>query len=339
MKKISVYDAVGMTLCHDITKIVPGKEKIRAFKRGHIIRSEDIPLLQDLGKEHIYVWDEVENLVHEDEAALRLASAAAGEGVSFGSPNQGKVNLKAEYDGLLQIDAFRLANINTIEGIIMATLHDGQIVRKATLIAGTRIIPMAIDGDVLAEAEQICSMGAPLISVKPFHPLQVGIVTTGNEVYSGRIKDGFCTVIQEKILHYDAHILRQVIVPDSSETITREIVQLAEEGAELIFVTGGMSVDPDDVTPTAIRRTGAEVAFYGVPVLPGSMLMLAYLDHVAICGLPGCVMFNGVTSLDLILPYLFAKQKVTRSKVVGLGLGGLCQECGICHYPNCGFGK
>lgn len=339
MKKILVHDAVGKTLCHDITKIVPGKEKIRAFKRGHIIRLEDIPLLQDLGKEHVYVWDEVGNFIHEDEAALRLALAASGKGVSFGSPNQGKVNLKAEYSGLLEIDTSRLASINAIEGIILATLHDGQIVQKDNIIAGTRIIPLAIEGDILAKAEQICNMDSPLINVRPFQPLRIGIVTTGNEVYNGRIKDGFCSVLQEKVAPYNAHILKQVIVPDCSETITKEIKQLTEEGAELIFVTGGMSVDPDDVTPTAIKQTGAQVAFYGVPVLPGSMLMLAYLEDIPICGTPGCVMFNGITSLDLILPYLFAKQRVTRSKIISLGNGGLCQECQICHYPNCGFGK
>lgn len=339
MKKVSIHQAVGMTLSHDITKIVPSKEKIRAFKRGHIITSADIPLLQDLGKENIYVWEQDENFIHEDEAALRLATAISGKGISWGNPNQGKVSLKAEHEGLLEIDVKGMDEINNIEGIILASLRRGQVVDKDTIIAGTRIIPLAIEKDILKNAEQICCDYQPIISVIPFLPLRVGIVTTGNEVYHGRIKDGFCSVLQQKIIPYHADLINQVIVPDSPEVISAQIQQLIKEGAQLIFVTGGMSVDPDDVTPTGIKQTGAQVAFYGVPVLPGSMLMLAYLDDVPICGIPGCVMFNGITSLDLILPYLFTGQKISRSQIVKLGNGGLCQECSTCYYPNCSFGK
>lgn len=339
MKKIPVNEAVGLALCHDITRIVPGKEKVRAFKKGHIVRAEDLTLLRDLGKEHLYIWEETENLVHEDEAALRLAEAASGPGIVFGEPNQGKVSLKATCSGLLEIDSLRLAQINNIEGIVLATLHGGQAVSAGTTVAGTRVIPIAIEKDKLETAEQICHTGSPLISVKPFVPLRVGVVTTGNEVYSGRIKDGFCEVLRQKLAAYPGEFMGQVLVPDDAPLITAHIRKFIDDGAELVFVTGGMSVDPDDVTPTGIKQTGAEVVFYGAPVLPGSMLMLAYLNNIPICGVPGCVMFNRVTSLDLILPYIFAGQRVNRSQVVSLGYGGLCQECLVCHYPNCAFGK
>ncbi|MGE5404016.1 MAG: molybdopterin-binding protein [Candidatus Saccharibacteria bacterium] len=328
-----------MALCHDITKIVPGQEKVRAFKRGHVVSQSDIPLLEDLGKEHIYVWEDSENLVHEDEAALRLAKAACGEGLIWSEPNQGKVGIKAAYSGLLEIKKEGLHKINEIEGIVLASLHSGRVVLEGTAVAGTRVIPLAIGRDLLESAERQCSDSAPLISVKPFYPLKIGIVTTGNEVYQGRIKDGFYSVLEQKIAPYQGALIRQVLVPDDPQVITSEIIKLKKDGAELVFVTGGMSVDPDDVTPTGIRQTGAEVVFYGVPVLPGSMLMLAYLDDVPICGIPGCVMFNGVTSMDLILPYLFSRQRVSRSQVVALGHGGLCQECGVCNYPQCSFGK
>lgn len=339
MKKISIHEAIGMTLCHDITKIVPGKEKVRAFQRGHIICPADIPLLQDLGKEHIYVWEESENMVHEDDAALRLAQLASGSGIIWNTPNQGKVSLMAEHSGLLEVNASKMEKINAIEGIVLASLHSGRVVSEGTLVAGTRIIPLAIERNLLEKAEKACCTGESLISIKPFLPLRIGIVTTGNEVYHGRIQDGFCSVLQQKVAPYNAELLRQVIVPDDSEAIAREILKLINDGAQLVFVTGGMSIDPDDVSPTGIKKTGAEVAFYGVPVLPGSMLMLAYLDGIPICGIPGCVMFNGVTSLDLILPYLFAGQRVSRSQIVSLGHGGLCQECQICQYPNCSFCK
>jgi len=339
MKKISLHDSVGLALCHDITRIVPGKEKVRAFQRGHIVRTQDLPTLRDLGKEHLYIWEEAENLIHEDEAALRLAEAASGPGIIFGEPNQGKVSLKVAYSGLLEIDTLRLAQINNIEGMVLATVHGSQAVAAGTMAAGTRVIPIAIEKDKLEAAEQICCSGSPLIRVKPFLPLRVGIVTTGNEVYSGRIKDGFCSVLGQKVASYQGDLLSQVLVPDDPSAIATEIKRFVSEGAELVFVTGGMSVDPDDVTPTGIKQTGAEVVFYGVPVLPGSMLMLAYLDNIPICGVPGCVMFNNTTSLDLILPYIFAGQRVSRAQIVSLGYGGLCQECPACHYPNCAFGK
>lgn len=339
MKKISLHDSIGLALCHDITRIVPGKEKVRAFQKGHVIRAEDVPKLHDLGKEHIYIWEDSDSLIHEDEAALRLAKAASGPGITFGEPNQGKVSLKVAYSGLLEIDALRLAQINSIEGIVLASVHGSQAVAAGTVAAGTRVIPIAIEKEKLEAAEQICCSSSPLISVKPFIPLRVGIVTTGNEVYSGRIKDGFGPVLQQKLASYPAEFIEQVLVPDDASRIATQIIEFIDNGAELVLVTGGMSVDPDDVTPTGIKQTGAEVVFYGVPVLPGSMLMLAYLGNVPICGVPGCVMFNRTTSLDLILPYIFSGQRVNPSQIVSLGYGGLCQECPVCHYPNCAFGK
>lgn len=339
MRKISVHDCVGLALCHDITKIIPGKEKGRAFKRGHIVRAEDIPFLQDLGKEHVYVWEESENLVHEDEAAVRLAQAIRGSGLSCSAPNQGKVSFKTAHSGIFEVDASRMEQVNDIDGMVLASIHSGQVVSAGTIVAGTRVIPIAIDKYKLESAEEICTNGGPLIRVKPFQHLRVGIVTTGNEVYKGRIKDGFCSVLEQKMAAYQAELIKQVLVPDDPSIIAQEILGLIKNGAELVFVTGGMSVDPDDTTPTGIKQTGAEVVFYGAPVLPGSMLMLAYLDNIPICGVPGCVMFNSTTSLDLILPYIFTGQRVSRSQIIRLGHGGFCQECPICHFPNCAFGK
>lgn len=339
MRKIPIAEAVGLTLCHDITQIIPGQVKKRAFKRGHVISADDIPVLLSLGKEHIFCWEDYEGLIHEDEAALTLAKAAAGEGLKWADPNQGKVNIVAGIDGLLKVRVDALDQINDIDGIILASLHNNRVIKRGTVVAGTRIIPLAIESEKLDRAQEVCAGYGPLISIKPFRPLRVGIVTTGNEVYKGRIKDGFCSVINQKISDFGASLLRQVIVPDDPDVISGEIARLIADGAELIFVTGGMSVDPDDVTPAGIRRSGAREVFYGAPVLPGSMLMLAYHGEIPVCGIPGCVMFNRITSLDLILPHLFAGERLNRSWAVRLGHGGLCQECPECHYPDCAFGK
>jgi len=329
-----------MTLCHDMTGIIPGQHKGREFRRGDVITPEDIPRLKQLGKEHVYVWESTPVQVHEEEAALRLAESAAGPGLAWSEPNQGKVNLISEYDGLLKIKTDRLHMVNRLENLAFATLYNNQMVKKGQIVAGAKIIPLMIDGDKLDEAVQIC--GGPseyLLSVKPFQSLWTGVVTTGNEVYSGRVQDGFGSLLQKKIAPFGGRMIRQVIVPDNSEVITEEIHKLLNEGAELILVTGGMSVDPDDVTPLAIKATGADLVFYGAPVLPGSMFMLAYKEHVPVCGIPAGALYNKITILDIILPRIFAGERIEREEIILLGHGGLCQECSVCHYPNCTFGK
>ncbi len=342
MRKVAVEQAAGMVLGHDITRIIPGQEKGRAFKRGQIIQASDIEALKNLGKEHIFIWEEDDeaNLVHEDEAAQRLAKAACGVGINFGQPNQGKVELTAAYDGLLKIDLDRQNQLNDLEDVILASLHNNRAVKKEQILAGTRITPLAIPKAKMLEAEAICQAGSePLIQVKPYQPRWVALVTTGSEVFSGRIKDGSKDLMKSKIAPFGGRFLGQSIVPDQTETIMEEIRRYLLEGAEMIFVTGGMSVDPDDVTPSAIRAVTSEVVFYGAPVLPGSMFMLAYQGKVPICGLPGCIMFNKQTILDLLLPRLFAGDPVKRREVMALGQGGLCQNCSVCHYPDCAFGK
>ncbi len=339
MRKVPVTEAVGMVLGHDITRIIPGREKTRAFQKGHVIRESDIDALLNLGKEHIYVWEPEENMVHEDEAALRLAGAAAGRGLTMDGPNQGKVALKATDKGLLKVDIDRLNSVNSIEDMVFSTLHNNRVVEAGQTVAGTRVTPLAVPADKLEEAEKICRQHESLIYVKPFNPLWVAVVTTGNEVYSGRIQDASLGMIRSKVTSYGGRVMGQSIVPDDQDLITQEIRRFIAEGAELVLTSGGMSVDPDDVTPPGIRATGAEVVFYGAPVLPGSMFMLAYLGHVPICGLPGCVMYNRTTILDLLLPRFFAGERVSRADVVAMGHGGLCEECEVCRYPSCSFGK
>ncbi|NLJ77035.1 MAG: molybdopterin-binding protein [Peptococcaceae bacterium] len=339
MRKVPVTEAVGMVLCHDITRIIPGREKGRAFRRGQVITPGDIPTLLDLGKEHIYVWETGNSLIHEDEAALSLARHAAGPGLKWDQPSQGRVNLRAAYDGLLKVHVKQLNKLNNTNDVVMATAHNNRYVKEGQIVAATRITPLAVHSDILKEAERICTKESPLLEVKPFQSLWLGVVTTGSEIYSGRIRDGFCSIIRQKTAVFGAKMLGQVIVPDDPHLICAEVRQFVAEGAQMVLVTGGMSVDPDDVTPVGIRATGAEVVSYGAPALPGAMFMLAYLGRVPICGLPGCVMFNGVTIFDLVLPRIFAGERISREEIVSLGHGGLCAECTTCHYPACSFGK
>jgi hypothetical protein len=339
MKLIPVDNAVGMVLGHDITEIVPGRFKGPAFRRGHVIRPEDVDRLRDLGKENIAALDLGPGWVHEDDAAHRLATAAAGEGIALSAPSEGKVNLTASQDGLLKIDVGRLNNINAIPDVMMATLHTDQLVSVGQVVAGTRIIPLTIKEEKLQAAEAHCGPADSVAAVKPLRPHRVGLITTGSEVYQQRIEDRFGPVVREKITVLGSRLLRQIYVPDDIPMTVAAIEALIAEGAQIVLITGGMSVDPDDRTPASIRATGAEVITYGAPVLPGAMFMLAYLRDLPIIGLPGCVMYHQTSIFDLLLPRILAGERLSRADIIALGHGGMCRGCEECRYPSCGFGK
>ncbi len=340
MKIVSVYDAAGMVLCHDLTRIVIGEEKGVAFKKGHIVREEDIPALLKIGKEHLYVWDLNDGFVHEDEAAGRIAEAAAGPGLKLAPPKEGKVEFVADCDGLLKINSRALYELNSITDVMMAVLHSNQVVHKGDKVGGTRIIPLVIEEAGLEKVSEVCRKYGPVVQIKPFiKNLKVGIVTTGSEVFHGRIKDGFGPVLKKKIAAYGGTVVDQLFAPDNIEQITAAVFTLIDKGADVVMLTGGMSVDPDDVTPASIRNTGAQVVTYGIPVLPGAMFMLAFLGDVALMGLPGCVMFNKTTILDIVFPMIMAGEKPERAELIKYANGGFCLTCEVCHYPHCGFGK
>lgn len=339
MKIVPVQEAVGMVLCHDITQIIPGKFKGRAFKKGHVVQYEDIPKLLDIGKQNLYVWEVNKDLLHEDEAAIRIASAAAGSGIALTEPKEGKVNLVAKHKGLLKVNTEALYSINEQEEVMFATLHTNQLVEADKAVAGTRIIPLVINNDKIQNIEEICRNTFPLVEVKPFQAKRVGIVTTGSEVFHGRIKDKFGPVVTKKVEALGSTVIRQIFVSDSTEMIVDAINQLLREGAELITVTGGMSVDPDDVTPAGIRAAGGRIVTYGAPTLPGAMFMVAYLGKVPVLGLPGCVMYSRSSIFDLVVPRIMAGEEISRRDIVALGHGGLCVNCPECRYPDCGFGK
>ena len=339
MRSIPVEQAQGMVLCHDITRIVPGECKGPAFRKGHIIVAEDIPALLRLGKEHIYVWDLAEGLVHEDDAAGRIAAAIAGEGVTLTQPCEGRINLLADRRGLLKIDVDALRRLNSIEEVTIATVHGDMTVSPGQMLAGTRVVPLVVAKARLEAVEAVTGETGAVVRVLPFRPLRVGVVTTGSEVYHGRIKDKFGPVLRRKFDDLGCSIMRQIIVPDDQEMQVRAIKQLLAEGAEMIAVTGGMSVDPDDLSPTSIRAAGGQVVTYGSPTFPGAMFMLAYLGEVPVVGLPGCVMYHKASIFDLTVPRLVAGEKRARTDIVELGHGGLCAMCPECRFPLCGFGK
>ncbi len=339
MKKIDTKDAVGHVLCHDITRIVKDVVKDTPFRKGHIVTPEDIPLLLSLGKTHLYVWENDDTKYHENEAAQILCRICINEHMEASQVREGKIELSAACDGLFTVDVPRLNAINSLDEIMIATRHNYFPVHKGDKLLGTRVIPLVIDKSRMEEAKEIAG-DTPLTCLHPYLPLKCGIVTTGSEVFYGRIKDTFTPVIEKKMAEYGITVIGHITVDDSMEKITRAIFQLKEQGADVIVCTGGMSVDPDDMTPGAIKATGARIVTYGAPVLPGAMFLLAYMDDgTPIMGLPGCVMYSKATVFDLIMPRIAAGLPVSKADIVALGCGGFCLGCDTCHYPVCSFGK
>ncbi|MBD0379672.1 molybdopterin-binding protein [Paenibacillus sedimenti] len=329
LREVKVEDAIGMILPHDLTQILPGEFKGRLFRKGHQITEADIPALLSIGKEHIYVMELQDGYLHEDEAALRMAQAVKGDNVVLTEPHEGKVNVKSAIHGLVKIDRAFIDRVNGMDQIVMSTVRTNTVVGAGAPLVGTRVIPLIVEESKIAEVERVAAElqaeGTVLVEVKPFRKLRVGVITTGSEVFKGRIKDKFGPVVKEKVAQLGSEVVDQRFVSDDSEAIVREIHALLELGVDLILVTGGMSVDPDDRTPGAIKQAGARVVSYGTPMLPGSMLMIGYLGDVPIMGLPGCVMHDPYTSFDVLLPRICAGEEIVRSDITEMGYGGFYQ--------------
>lgn len=338
MKEVAVEQAVGTVLAHDLTQIIPGQYKGPKFKKGHVITESDIPLLLSMGKKHLFVLEKDDTDVHENDAAQRIASKAAGGGIKLTPPSEGKIELIADREGLFKIDKDRLYQLVAQDEIMLASIHDNIVVRKGEKLAGTRIIPLFVAEEIMQKAEMILADG-PIFEIVPLKQMKVGIVTTGSEVYSGLIEDAFGPVLVKKFSALGSEVKQQFFADDDEEMIADCIRQLVDSGMDIIGITGGMSVDPDDRTPSGIRRAGGDVVSYGAPVLPGAMFMLSYIGDVPVVGLPGCVMYSRTSIFDLIVPRLLAGERVSKADINQLAVGGLCLNCETCTYPVCGFGK
>lgn len=337
MKKIKVENAVGMELCHDITEMKDGF-KGAAFKRGHIIREEDISHLLDIGKRTIFVWEPDAGEVHEDDCARRMATMCPMENAHYTEPSEGKVLLFADQRGLFRVNRELLKKVNSIGDITIATLPDHYPVEVGARLASMRIVPLVTKEEQIVEAERLCAE-QKLIDLRPYQNKKLGVIITGSEVYTGRIKDKFEPVVRGKMKQYPCEIVGITICDDNLDMIVDAAKKHLENGADFLIFTGGMSVDPDDLTPTAIRRLGADIVTHGVPSQPGNMTLVAYRGDIPVLGIPGAAISLPTTVFDVLLPQIFAGDKITKEELIGLADGGLCQMCKVCHWPNCTFGR
>jgi len=340
LKIIPLEEAVGTTLAHDITEIRPGVFKGAAFQKGHQVCDDDICRLQKLGKNHLYVIDLEEDEIHENEAAAILAEALAGENIVWrNEPREGKISLLADIDGMFRVDPATLAAFNMVDEVMCATLHNHTLVRKGDLVAATRAIPLVMKRVPVERAASIARGNGPVLQVKALRQAKVGLVITGNEVYHGLVQDRFAPVLTEKVRALGSEVTALDFVPDGADSISHTIRSQLQRGCDLLLLTGGMSVDPDDVTRHGIRQAGATEIHYGSAVLPGAMFLVAYLDKIPLLGVPACALHHPATVLDLVLPRILAGERIGRAELAFYGHGGLCRECPDCSYPHCPFGK
>ena len=339
LKKIKIEEAVGLRLAHDITQIIPGKFKGAAFRKGYVVRQRDIPKFLDLGKKQIYVLKLGPGELHENEAARRMARVMAGKGIRLRGPNEGKIDFLAKDLGLLKINLPALEKINAVGSIILATRHNHSFVRRGETVAGTRTIPLTIREAKVKKVEEICRRTGPVLEVLPFRSKKVGILTTGSEIFEGRIGDRSADIVKGKVEAFGSKVIRETVVPDDPTRIAAEIRKMKSSGCQVIVTTGGLSVDPDDVTREGIRKSGAKIIFYGIPVLPGSMSLYARLGKTSILGAPACMLHDLTTALDLLLAPVLADSPIPAKEIIRLGHGGLCLKCPVCRYPVCPFGK
>ena len=339
MKLIKTTDAVGHVLCHDLTQIIPGEFKGARFRKGHVVTEEDIPVLLSMGKENLYVWEMQPGIVHENDAAERLCALCISDGMDRSEVKEGKIELTAARAGLFTVDSKRLRAVNAIDELMIATRHGNTPVQPGDKLCGTRVIPLVIAEEKLVQAEQAVG-NTPILRILPYKLRTCAIITTGSEVYHGRIEDKFTPVLVEKLTAYGITVTKHTTVDDATQRIEAAIREARAEKPDLILCTGGMSVDPDDNTPGAIKKSGANIVTYGAPVLPGAMLLLGYYDDgTPVLGLPGCVMYAKATVFDLVLPRIAAGVRLKKEDFIEMGEGGLCLGCKPCRYPVCPFGK
>ena len=342
LTSLTLEQAVGKPALNDMTKIIPGKEKGPAFKKGQVITAGDLCRLQQMGRSSIYIDDHKAhdpNWVHENEAALMFAEKMAGSGVTYTKqPSEGKINFRADLDGMLLVAEKWLEAFNMVPGVMCAGRKKYSLVTKGSDLAGTRAIPLFLSKSDFEKAMSILENG-PLFRVLPLRKAQVGILVTGTEIFRGLVEDQFVPTIRTKVEKMGCEVTHSLIVPDDRDAIRLGVKEVLDTGADLLVTTAGLSVDPDDVTRHGLVDAGAADMIYGVPILPGAMTLLASIGRVSVIGVPACALYFKRTSFDLLLPRILAGLSIKREDLAGMGNGAFCLECKTCTFPKCPFGK
>ena len=341
-KAIPVDQAVGRIALHDMTRVVPGQTKEPAILAGQVIGDADVQTLKEMGRFTVYVANggaDASGQVHEDEAARAFGRAMAGDGARCSEPpREGKITFFASRDGLLVIDRQTLLRFNQLPDVICAARQGDLLVEKDRPFAGCRSIPLFMPRRSFEAA--LAALGdTPLFRVLPLRKAKAGILVTGTEIAGGLIEDKFIPVVNGKLAALGSTVVATDIRPDDRREIAQGVQGLLEAGADLIVTTAGLSVDPGDVTRLGLLDAGLTDMLYGVPVLPGAMMLLGRIGDAQVIGIPACALFHKTTTLDLLLPRVLAGVPITRGDLAAMGEGGFCLQCKSCTFPKCPFGK
>ncbi len=359
---VSAEEAVGKKLLHDMTQIIPGEYKGAAYSAGQIVSIGDVCRLQQMGRFTVAVeTEENSSLVHENTGAEQFATRMSGNNVEFSlPPREGKINLRAQVDGLLCVDVKRLEAFNMVPDVMCASRQDAMEIKAGSEFAGTRVIPLFIHPDTYAQALHL--LDRPLFSIAPLRTAKVGILVTGTEVFKGIIQDKFIPLISAKVAAYGCTVVHATIAPDDKTYLRDSIASMHDAGVDLLITTGGLSVDPDDVTRAALIEAGLTDILYGTPVLPGTMTLTGRITtkistptptelgnaciirqpqagEMQVLGVPACALYFKTTLFDILLPRLLAGRVITRYELARMGEGGFCTTCKVCTWPKCFFVK
>lgn len=325
---VPLAQAQSKILAHNIA----GPDGVRVLRKGRPLTAEDIETLAAIGRTSVYVATLEPDDVREDEAARRVANAVLGENLKISGTAGGRTNLLATTLGVLRVDVARLVQINQCEGITLATLNAHGPVRARQIVATIKIIPFAVPGAVVTQAEAIAhaAQNHSVLRVEALAAQSVSLILSGSPSIQEKLLDDFAP-LTERISALGSHINAAHFIPLEDESgeaaLAERLAAQKAAGARLIVLAGETAImDRHDIVPRALERAGGRVECVGAPVDPGNLLMLGYLGGVPVLGAPGCARSRKINIIDWVLPRLLVGEALTRADIFTLGHGGLLED-------------
>ncbi len=306
----------GMVAAHSI-RDAPGAKFL--LRKGQIVGVDDLSQLRELDNRELHLVEPETGELHEDEAGRRLARSVAGSGVRLRGPAESQYTLLAEGRGLLRIDEAALFEVNNLDGVSVLTRFDYQPVDEGDELAGAKVTPLVLPQATVLHVEQICAARPPL-RVVPFRPGRVsGLIL---ERVASKVRERFRTALERKLAWYGSELV-MLLETDGERSYADLLRSALAIGPDLVLAAGASSLDPLEPLFAALDSVGARIVKHGVPVHPGSLFWTAAAGNVPLFGLSSCEMFSEKTVLDLVLPRVFAGERVGRAELARLGHGGM----------------
>ena len=313
-------DVVGRVLVHDL-----GPD----LRKGTVLTADHLARVRQAGDVHVVELEPGD--IHEDNAAQRLAAALTGAGLAIQPPVQSQTRLTATHRGLVRVKADLVDAINALGYISVFTLMDGQAVAEGEEVAGCKVTPVAVPGNLVAAAEQMCREKGPVVELLSFQPLRTFVVAT--ERLKPKARDLFRAAVTAKLGWYGAEVLAVREVARTPEAVAAAYQEATDLDAQLVLFAGASAIDPLDPAYAELTSAGGQLLQLGAPMHPGSMLWLGKLGDAAVVGVASCAGFGRSSSLDLLLPFVFAYGRADAGDLLRLGHGGLIESAAGRRFP------